>query len=208
MLMSRKQKSINKYILMSCLLMVLVAPVLYIAGKPVLSYVRSHGKMIIIKGAPGYLDEYGQATIINTDMIKDIPALNTRYGAIYSDRIGLAVPLYYGDDYKTLEKGVCQYPKSGLPGHGRPILISGHSSTFFAPLEQLELGDVVYIDTNYGSYSYKVDSIEITDSSDTTAYDLELDEEELIIYTCYPFGKLVGDEDGRIFYHCSPTLLE
>lgn len=202
--------------------MILAAPVLYVAGKPVLSYVKSHGKMIIIKGAPGYLDEYGQATIINADnniddasealsnSLSDIkkPDLNTLYGAIYSDRIGLAVPLYYGDDYKTLEKGACQYPKSGLPGHGRPILISGHSSTFFAPLEQLELGDVVYIDTNYGSYSYKVDSIEITDSSDTTAYDLELDEEELIIYTCYPFGKLVGDEDGRIFYHCSPTLLE
>lgn len=65
--MSRNQKMIKKYIQMSCLLMILATPVLYVAGKPVLSYIKAHGKMIIIKGAPDYLDEYGQDALTDVD---------------------------------------------------------------------------------------------------------------------------------------------
>ena len=236
MLMSRSLNKVKKYVQMSCLLMVLSVPVLFVAGTPVYLYVKSQGKMIIAKGSPNYLDEYSPTTVdnkypetdirlvdnnINPDIdispeeysgknidinIEDIqiPALGTQYGAIYCSRIGLRVPLYYGDDYKTLDKGAGQYEMSGFPGIGKTILISGHSNTFFAPLEQLEKGDIVNIVTDYGSYNYKVNSIKIADSSDTRAYDLDLYDEQLILYTCYPFGKLIGEEDERIFYYCSP----
>lgn len=138
----------------------------------------------------------------------DIPDLGSQYGTIHCDRIGLSVPLYYGDDDKVLQKGAGQYPLSGLPGEGRTILISGHDITFFAPLEDMIEGDLVRILTDYGSFDYEVTDIRITDDSDSSAYDLDSDLEQLIIYTCYPFGRLIGENDGRIFYYCSPAINE
>ena len=205
--MNRNSKSIMRYVQMSLLLIILAVPVLYGAGKPLASYLISLAKMVMIKGAPGYPGEYSPTMPVRLSRVS-IPELGAEYGSIHCGRIGLSAPLYYGDDDKALQNGAGQYPLSGLPGFGKPILISGHDDTFFAPLEQIEEGDIITIKTNDGSFEYEVTGTKITDSSDTTAYDLELDAEQLILYTCYPFGKLIGSSDGRIFIYCSPVLSE
>ncbi|TAH67238.1 MAG: class D sortase [Anaerolineaceae bacterium] len=213
MLMNRDIKDAIRYIQISFLLIILLIPVLYVAGAPLVSYLVSKGRMIMIAGAPGYPHEYNpelsDIDIISSsiaDISKiDKPEQGTQYGSIYCERIGLSVALYFGDDAISLQKGAGQYPLSGLPGRGRPILISGHDITFFAPLELITEGDIINIVTEYGSFDYELVGTLITDASDTTAYKLTLNREQLILYTCYPFGKLIGDRDGRIFFYCDPV---
>ena len=214
--MNRWIIAVIKYIKMTFLLIILVVPVLYGAGVPLVSYLLAQGSMVMVKGAPGYPHGYSaNISDINvfhksTNNISEIdkPLKGSQYGSIYCDRIGLSVPLYYGNDEYSLLMGAGQSRQSQLPGFGGQIIVSGHDTTFFAPLEYLVKGDIVKIMTDYGSYEYELVDILITEASDTTAYDLNLDREQLILYTCYPFGKLIGDRDTRIFFYCDPIITE
>lgn len=189
---------------------VLGAAVLFAAGAPVADYVLAKGRMVITQGAPvdpGRDNADLQSMVMN---IKDtegqseipVPEPDEQYGTMNCDRISLSAPVYYGDNETVLANGVGQYTLGGLPGEGRPILMSAHDSTYFAPLEQIEAGDIVTIKTNYGEYNYLVNSTLIADEADTSAYDLTQDKEQLILYTCYPFGQLVGKRNERFFVYC------
>lgn len=193
---------------MSLLFMVLGAVVLFIAGKPIVDYALSYGSMIIVKGAPGYLQD-GELVkpIVQSGSTVDqseihTPALNTQYAVILCDQIALSAPLYYGDNSYSLQNGVGQYSYSGLPGEGKPILIGGHDGTFFAPLKDIKIGDMIEIETTYGNYEYQVSNTSVADIDNTDAYDLNQNKEQLILYTCYPFGQLIGDRDKRFFVYC------
>lgn len=194
---------------MSLLCIALSAVVLLIAGRPLANYVISYGKMIITDGAPGYQMDgelinpivgNGSSTTDQSEIRK--PALNTQYGTILCEQIALNAPLYYGDDDYSLQNGAGQYALSGLPGEGKPILIGGHDGTYFKPLKDINMEDIITIKTIYGEYRYQVTDMVIADADDTSAYNLTEEKEKLILYTCYPFDQLIGKRDKRYFVYC------
>lgn len=134
-----------------------------------------------------------------------LPESGAQYGTITCERIALSAPVYYGDSEEILLKGVGQYPNGNLPGGGTPFLLSGHDATFFAPLEELQIGDLFIITTDYGTYEYTVSSKLVAEATDLTAYDLTQEKEQMILYTCYPFGQLVGNRSKRFFVYCDPV---
>lgn len=210
-------KRLSTYAVMSILYFILGYIVLYVAGGPIASYVIANGKMAIAKGAPGYLNQYdpevsqlvmnkkAEVAVDESEVV--VPEPESHYGDMVCERIELTAPIYYGDSNTAFENGVGQYPKSGLPGEGKPILIGGHDGTFFAPLEHIRSGDIITIITDYGQFKYEVTATHIADASDSTAYDLSQNKEQLILYTCYPFGQLVGDDSNR-FYVYGDRLLD
>lgn len=191
--------------------MVLGALVLYFAGAPLVTWCIAKGNLAITKGAPKDLSN-GELNVSKLELTKSttdesdiqIPELDTRYGTIICERIGLDAPLYYGDSEATLLLGAGQYPNGVLPGDGRPFLIGGHDATVFAPLEGIELGDLIIITTDFGTYQYSVSSKLIADPEDSSVYDLTQEKEQLILYTCYPFGRLIGESSSRFFVFCDP----
>ena len=208
-MMNRNLRRVLTYVKMSLLFMVLGAIILYVAGLPLASYVIAQGRMVILKGAPGYpegdsveLSEQfeNQGTLDLSEI--QIPELDTQYAMITCENLELSAPLYYGDSDVSLQYGVGQYSQGGFPGEGKPIMISGHDATFFAPLEKVAIGDVIIITTDYGRYEYKVTATAIADQSDQSAYDLTQGKEQLILYTCYPFGKVTGNRSKRFFVYC------
>ncbi len=209
-LSSRKSGKIIPYIVIPMLFTVLGYLTVYIGGGPVANLAKSHINMLIAKGAPGYSNEFNPGLTEPALLQKDIfdkseiriPAQGTHYGNLTCEKVGLEAPLYYGDSEEVLIKGAGQYMASGLPGEGRPILIGGHDGTFFAPLEQIKIDDVISLETNYGKFEYKVTGTKTADAMDKTAYDLSGTEEHLILYTCYPFGELIVERDKRYFVYC------
>ncbi|SCJ97305.1 Sortase (surface protein transpeptidase) [uncultured Eubacterium sp.] len=129
------------------------------------------------------------------------PAVGSRYGSIRCKEIELEVPLYYGDSEEILEKGAGQYSLSGMPGEGRSILIGAHDMTFFKPLEKIKKNQVIEIETTYGLYKYKVKDIKVLKAADPDLYQQE-EKESLILYTCYPFGLILGDRSRRFVVYC------
>ena len=75
-----------------------------------------------------------------------------------------------------------------MPGEGGNVVLAGHRETVFWPLEQIEIGDEVIVETSYGIYTYEVEEIYVTEPSDVTPT-TPTDEERLTFYTCYPFIK-------------------
>lgn len=137
---------------------------------------------------------------IESDSLK-WPKNGEKYGKITCDRIGLEAPLFMGDGFMILRQGVGQYQGSFIPGYGKPIMLAGHCMTFFAPLEDVEKGDIITITTSYGVYKYKVTGSKITGPSGSGAYNLKQDREQLIMYTCYPFTLLSGSRRQRLFVY-------
>jgi sortase A len=211
--MNNKIRIILTYIKMTMLSLVLGGIVLYIGGIPIASYLVAKGKMIITEGAPG---EDGtihakSAMIIdkrvgNENMSEiQLPEEDTRYGTITCTQIALSAPIYYGDSKSDLENGVGQYPNGNLPGMGKPMIIGGHDGTYFAPLAKIKIGDLFNVSTDYGRFTYTVTSKKILDQADESAYDLSQEKEQLILYTCYPFGQLMGERSQRFFVYCEPV---
>ena len=207
---NRTTGQIISYITMPILFTVLGYLTVIIGGAPVLDLVKSHLYMIIETGSPDYNNEFNSALVESGMLMEDspgngsfrIPSQGTHYGNINCDRIGLKAPIYYGDSEEILEKGAGQYRASGLPGEDKPILIGGHDGTYFKPLEEITVGDVISISTNYGKFEYKVTGTKVAAVFDDTAYDLGKTKEQLILYTCYPFGQLNGKTDQRFFVYC------
>lgn len=125
------------------------------------------------------------------------------YGDLYATlTIGEnTMDVYFGDDMAFLRKGVGQYLGSFIPGYGRPILISGHNRSYFKPLQNLKVGDPLIMTTAYGVYRYEITRIQPYTPTDPAAFDLSKQEEELILYTCYPFDAPIGRAPQRLFVY-------
>ena len=131
------------------------------------------------------------------------PSEGDRYATITITGTNVDAPVYYGDTNKILNAGVGTYKddsRVGIPGEGKTILLAGHNNTFFNDLQHTEAGATVTITTHYGVYTYEVTGTEILDYQDETAYDFTRTDENLILYTCYPFDAL-GFTPNRFFVY-------
>lgn len=135
----------------------------------------------------------------------ELPSEGTHYGNIFIDRLGMEVPLYYGDNNTILRKGAGQYTGSSLPGQGSQILICAHNTSYFKPLQHVEDGDTIRVVTNYGAYTYQITEIRIAAATDTSTYNLSLNYEQLVLYTCYPFTGPPG-KTQRYFVYADRVL--
>lgn len=225
-------KKIMAYIYMPLFFSIFGYLIVYMAAKPVLGLVGGVGSMFIadessgndssqpesiFKGTPpdtpaaDALEGSGQAaTYPRADV--QWPIYGQEYAHMYCERIGLDGPIYYGDSYELMRKGIGHYNGTSIPGDGSPMLMVAHNTTYFAPLQKVSTGDIITVTTNYGVYQYQVTESKIADHNDDSAYDLYAEKEQLILYTCYPFEKLVGTKTDRLFVYADkisgPDLVE
>ena len=131
------------------------------------------------------------------------PNEGDRYATITIEGTEVNAPVYYGDNTTILNQGVGTYKddsRAGIPGESKTILLAGHNNTFFNDLQSVEVGDVVTIETHYGTYTYTVEDCKVLEYNDTSAYDFTRTDENLILYTCYPFDML-GYTPFRFFVY-------
>ena len=156
-------------------------------------------KSLWIHGAPEYTyaAELENGEVSNKTEIT--PLQGEQYGEILCDEIDLKAPIYYGDTDEIFEQGVGTYAGRKLPGQGGEILVSGHDTTFFAPLASIQEGMVLSIKTYYGQFEYKVKGTEVLDVLEYKERKPET--EELVLYTCYPFGAEEELRNERFFVY-------
>lgn len=211
--MTKKQGRLMAYILMPLIFAMIGYGVLYIAGAPIVKLVYNVGSMFLTQDAPSFdtdlgtvfedsgLTAEGQSETVAISTIV-VPKFGEQYGELSCERIGLSAPVYYGDSNEILRVGAGQYIGSFLPGYGRLIMLCAHNTTFFRPLQNVEVGDIFVFKTSYGVFEYQVTETAIKDHNDSSAYNLLIDSEQLIMYTCYPFETLAGTNTDRLFVYC------
>lgn len=180
------------------------------AGVSIENYVASQLYMVIEKGNPDYQqypsDAEIEAAFQNLKRIGksevQYPSIGERYAKISCEEIGLDVFLYFGDEEEILKHGVGQYVESSLPGFGGTILVCGHDTTYLASLSSIEKGNVITVDTGYGRYRYAVRETAVVKSGDTAAYELDSKEEQLVLYTSYPFSEILTAREEKFVVYC------
>ena len=96
------------------------------------------------------------STDANTDKntIKNYPEYGTQYATIEIDKIGVNLPVYYGDTLEILKKGVGHSSGSYFPGEGGSIIYMGHNSKkMFRRFSELQKGNEIKVTTSYGEYA-------------------------------------------------------
>ena len=112
-------------------------------------------------------------------------------------------PVFWGDSERELNKGVGTYMGGWLPGWGRTVMMAGHRNTDFADFRSVEVGATITIRTHYETYTYEVVRIAVYHMDDEDSYDFLRDDENIILYTCYPFDR-IGAAVERLFVYGEP----
>lgn len=130
----------------------------------------------------------------------EFPSVDKQFGELKIKDRNVNTKLFFGDGSIPLQNGVGVYAGSFIPGYGKTILVAGHNNTFFNGLKNVKNGDIISIATSYGNYKYKIRDTKILNADSKKAYDLKKKEENLILYTCYPFDTL-GLTEKRFFVY-------
>ena len=123
--------------------------------------------------------------------LKNYPEYGTKYGTIEIEKIGVNLPIYFGDTLEILKKGVGHSSGSYFPGEGGSIVYMGHNSKkVFRRFSELQLGNEIKITTTYGEYTYKIYDMQLIDEHELDKLPIQRDKEILMVYTCYPFNNI------------------
>ena len=189
--------------------------IVYLAGSPILAPLSAIGSLMIGDEAPVFtLDETTKDSLqhlmtsnaANTIKASSItlPSYGEKYAHVTIPGTDVDCDIYYGDSNAIMKKGAGQYIGGKFPGFGGTVLIAAHKTTHFMDLKSVEVGDVITLQTTYGVYEYTVRDMKVVDPNDKSAYDLNATEENLILYTCYPFNML-GFSKQRYFVYADYT---
>lgn len=210
-LMKSIYKRLMAYVYMPLIFAVIGYFVIYMMLLPFQEIGLALGNMIFSENVPMFQSEldsiFQEPDIVapmDTVPISQvvIPEYETHYAEITSNRIGLSAQLYFGDSNEVLRYGVGQYMGSFLPGFGGTILLAAHNTTYFLPLKDIQVDDVIQITTNYGVYQYQVTEMKVLKDDDPSAFDLsQREQEQLVAYTCYPFEQIGAVTQERFFVY-------
>ena len=125
------------------------------------------------------------------------PKLGEKIGTITLKSLDLSWPVFEGTEDAQLAKGVGHYRKSVLPGVEDNTILSGHRSTVFNRLGELNKGDLIYVKTKAGVFTYQVRGFRVVDRSDRTVI-MPTETAVMTLTTCYPFNHIGITTDAFI----------
>ena len=115
-------------------------------------------------------------------------------GYLVIPQIGAELPIYHGTSDATLEVGVGHLLGSSLPvgGASTHTVLTGHSgmanNKMLSDLDQLEIGDIFYLEVLEKTLAYQVDQIKTVLPSDTIYLGITDGADYCTLVTCTPFG--------------------
>lgn len=124
-------------------------------------------------------------------------------GLLIIDDLNLQVPIYNGTEERILDRGAGRIKGMAKPGEDGNLGISAHRDSFFRGLKDIEMGDVVLVQTAGGVEKYAVSRIDIVPKEDHSVLETA-DRKALTLVTCYPFYH-VGAAPQRFIVTALPA---
>ncbi len=111
-------------------------------------------------------------------------------GKIEIPSIDVNLPLLFGSDGKTLDRGAGQIIGTAAPGEIGNTAIAGHRANrdgrFFYRLNELDVGDEIIIQTQKGTFTYTVYATKIVDPTDLSVLNHNKTDRVVTLITCHP----------------------
>ncbi|MCP4422995.1 MAG: sortase [Chloroflexi bacterium] len=103
--------------------------------------------------------------------------------------IGVDSPIFQGDDWEQLKKGVGQHIGSTLPGKDGNLVLSAHNDIYgeiFRHLDRLTPGDEIIVETERQQYTYVVRKIQQVEPTDVWVM-APTEHASGTLISCYPY---------------------
>ena len=116
------------------------------------------------------------------------PAEGQPIGTINIPKLGINFVVVQGTAASDLSEGPGHYVGTPLPGQAGNAAIAGHRTTYQAPfynLNEMQLGDPIYVTTLQGRFHYQVISNQVVSPSDVSVL-AATPNPELTLTTCNP----------------------
>ena len=197
---SRIFKRLTAFVGLPLIFVFIAYVTIYLVANPIIAPAASLISMLIGDSEPEFTTDIAvdndvdfvkigaeQEEVISVNDIT-MPAIGEKYAHITIPNTGVDCDVYYGDSNAVLRKGPGQYEWSKLPGFGNTTLVAAHVTTHFKGLQYVNIGDIIYYNTSYGAYEYKVTDVLVVKAYEATSvYNLRAGYDNLVLYTCYPF---------------------
>jgi sortase A len=122
-------------------------------------------------------------------------AIDGLIGRLESPRLGLSAVVIEGTDEATLRRAAGHIQGTSVPGQPGNIGIAAHRDTFFRPLRNVRLNDIVMLTTLRGEFDYRVVSTRVVSPEEVSVLNPS-EHEILTLVSCYPF-YFVGPAPNR-----------
>ncbi len=131
------------------------------------------------------------------DLYPDPIGAGDHLGTITLPSLSLSWPIFEGTTEDELSRGVGHYVGSVMPGVIDNSVLSGHRTTVFGKLGELEEGDLIHVATSAGTFTYQVQSFRIVPRTDRSVI-VPTPTAILTLTTCHPFYSLTRTTDAFI----------
>lgn len=115
-------------------------------------------------------------------------------GYIRIPRIAVKLPIYHGTGEDAMRKGVGHLEQSSFPigGEATHTVLAAHSGSpaaeLFTNLNQLEEGDLFYLEGLGETLAYRVDQIKVVEPADIESLKIVSSKDYATLITCTPYG--------------------
>lgn len=105
----------------------------------------------------------------------------------------LEMPIFLGASRSNMSHGAAQLGETSLPigGNNTNCVLAGHrgwnGARYFLDIEQMEIGDMVYIENFWDTLSYKVTDIKIIDPNEIDEVLIQKNKDMVTLITCHPY---------------------
>lgn len=210
-------KELAAFIAVPLAFLVALYSIIYVIGRPIIVPLQAIATLMTNTDGKTVSDNYADSDYLSTlvtssngvETIKasgiTLPTYGEKYAHISVTGTDVDCDVFFGDSNEIMRYGAGQYIGSSFPGFGGSILIAAHKTTYFMDLKNAKIGSVITLQTTYGVYTYTITDMQILDPADyLQIYNPDATEENLVIYTCYPFNML-GFSKQRYFVKAEYT---
>ncbi len=115
------------------------------------------------------------------------PGAGRLVGVLRVPRLDLSAPIVQGTSDGQLSDAVGHLAASVLPGEVGLSVLAAHNATWFSHLNRLSPGDLVQLQTSYGSFTYRVSGARVVQTGSPLP---NVGSPSVALETCYPLNAL------------------
>lgn len=147
----------------------------------------------VVENTEVYVDPFIEEVIPEEPQTTKVIKNNGAFGYLEIPKIQEILPIYLGATEANLAKGVAQMESTSIPvgGMGTNSVIAGHRGYYgadmFRHLDQLEVGDRIYIYTLGMTLTYEVTGSEVIHPYQTEKLEIEPGKDQVTLLTCTPY---------------------
>ena len=151
--------------------------------------IKDYNEQIFTDGQAGFQDAWSAAQIpVAVDGLAD-----GMFGYIEIPAMNVTLPLYIGASTEHLAEGAAVLGSTSIPvgGFNTNSVIAGHrgyrGAPYFRDIEELSIGDAIYITNPWETLTYKVASLDIIAPDGSDQVKIQEGKDMVTLLTCHPY---------------------